>query len=242
MILKPDNRLQPADDSAGIPGTEPKPSNPDTGKPATPETLTGASAPVDADVATKIAGKDLVPDFSPKGSLGVLAEYSFWVGVMPSCPVEGIALAGIQFPKINENIIPATNRSGRTERVPVIGAIVQLTEVKIKMMCNRLPRLVIRFKNEPAVREEPGTGLNLGDVHLQGRKGRIITIPTKEEVADRQKRGRATKHYTPDTRDEPAARYMFCVLCKNQDHPERGDTYPGSIEDLGLEWPDTIEE
>lgn len=193
--------------------------------------------------ATKIKGRDLVPDFDAPLS-GSLSEYVYWVGVTPSCPVEHIDLAGINFPKLNENIIPDPSRAGRTQRIPVIGSLVNLTEDKIRLMRDRLPRSIIRFSdNQEAkgVQEEPGTGQNLGDLHLQPRKGFLIRIPTDEYVKERQAAGRATRHYVRKKGDEPVARYMFAVLCADQNNPARGEYYPEVLENTGLEWPEEME-
>ena len=181
-------------------------------------------------------GDALVPDLS-KFARGIEKEYFYWVGVLPSCPVEYIDLAGINFPKINENIIPASDRTGGTQRVPVIGSITLLTEKRLELMREVLPRTVIRFFEAPGVQEEPGTGQNLGDLHVRPRKGHRITIPTDKEIEIRRKQGRPARLYVPGPHDEPAARYMFAQLCKDQEHPERGDHYPDTLDITGLEWP-----
>ena len=173
---------------------------------------------------------------------GVLKRYRYWVGVTPSCPVEGIDIAGVNFPKMNEKLIPDPQRSGETKRQGVVGALVWLTEAKIEKLRAHLPLTVIRFLKDPGAREEPGTGQNIGDNAARPRKGHPIRIPTPAEVRDRQKKGKPTRAYSPDMlRDVPAARFMFAQLCPNQEHPERGEYYPPVLEVTGLDWPDRIE-
>lgn len=213
-------------------------SNPDVGMPATV-----TPTPSLPRAKTMVKGSDLVPDFDSEGMAGVRTEYRYWVGVTPSCPVGSIDLAGINFPKINEKIIPSLHRDGTKSRVPVIGALVFLTEAKFRLMKDRLPRTVIRFTGkDEGVKEEPGTGQNLGDAHRQPRKGHLITIPTAEDVASAKKRGRPTREYIPHKDDVPAARFMFAQICADQEKGSRGDVYPDPLEVTGLEWPDEIEE
>ena len=191
---------------------------------------------------TRIDGADLVPDTSSPGAHGVLRQYKYWVGVTPSCPVEHIDCAGINFPKVNENIVPDPLRTSQKKRVPVIGAIVFLTEDKIRKMRERLPRTVIRFLDDAGVKEEPGTGQNVGDNHQRPRRGHLITIPTAEDVARARKTGRPSRQYIPQTSDAPAARFMFAQLCDDQERGSRGEFYPEPLEVTGLEWPDALEE
>jgi len=189
--------------------------------------------------ATRISGADLVPDLNKhRGS--VERGYFYWVGVTPSCPVEGVDCAGINFPKVNERLI--AGRNGEQQRVPVIGALVRLSERKIRLLRERLPRVVVRFtRDDQGVKEEPGTGQNLGDLHIRPRKGFLITIPTEADLKQREQRGIAARRYVQGPNDEPAARYMFARLCRNQEIGERGDTYPDTLANTGLDWPDELE-
>lgn len=215
--------------------TAPK-TNPDVGKPAsvTPPT------PARATSKTKIAGSALVP--SKRSVTGRVRQYRYWVGVTPSCPVEAIDLAGINFPKVNENIVDDPLRTGEKRRVPVIGSIVFLTEDKIRRMRERLPRTVIRFLDDKGQRDEPGTGENVGDNHVRPRRGQLITIPSAEEIQARRAANRPAREYVEHPNDVPAARFMFAVLCEDQERGSRGDYYPDVLENTGLEWPDEIED
>ena len=189
---------------------------------------------------TVISGKDLAPDLT--GDIpGSLTEYFYWVGVIPACPVEHIDVAGINFPKVNELILPDPGRTGKTQRAPVIGALARLTEGRVKRLLARIPRTIMRFTSDKGTQEEPGTGQNLGDLHIQPRKGFLITVPTAEDVDMARAAGRATNHYVRQAHDEPAARYMFAVLCEDQEKPSRGSYYPECLETAGLNWPDKLE-
>lgn len=236
------------DKNDDVPPTEPASKNKDVGKPASaaalvaerdPKPTKAKSAPVGK--TTRTPGSDLVPDLG-KHTAVTRKLYTFWVGVTPSCPVESVDVAGINFPKLNERIIKDPARAGGTKRVPVIGALVHLDQRKIDLLRERLPRLVMRFPYGEAgaegVKDEPGTGQNLGDLHIRPRKGFPITIPTEAELKAAEKRGKPGRGYVPKDGDEPAARYLFAVLCEDQKHPTRGDFYPPTLEDSGLEWPD----
>lgn len=184
-----------------------------------------------------ISGSSLAPNLE-NYKRGVSREFFYWIGVTPDCPSESIDIGGINFPKVNEDLIRDPARPSGKKRIPVIGAIVPMSEERIKRICDRLPRSVIRFTDDKGQAEEPGTGKNLGDLYIRPRKGHLITIPSDKEVADRHKRGRATNPYVQRPNDEPACRYMFAVICPNQDRPSRGDSYPDVLEVTGLEWPE----
>lgn len=214
------------------------------------ETETNSDSQTTYDVATptpsrrggrrrsaRIDGADLLPDLG-NHTVSVVEEYRYWVGVLPGCPREHIDLAGINFPKINENLVDQRG-SNKKQRVPVIGAIVTLTADKIRRMRERLPRTVIRFYDDQGEKEEPGTGLNVGDNYRQPRRGQVITIPTAENVETARRNNRPARQYSPHPNDRPAAEFMFCVLCKNQERGERGDVYPDTLDKTGLEWPGT---
>lgn len=172
-------------------------------------------------------------------SKGVVREYVFWVGVYPQCPTESINLAGVCFPKVNERLEPDPKRTGRKRRIPQIGALVRLRFDKIAAMRDKISRTVIRFQNSPGHHEEPGTGDNIGDAAQRPSKGRLITIPSDNEITERKKNGYTVKHYVPDIeRDRDAANYMFCILCDDQGRPQRGNHYPDPLSETGLAWPD----
>jgi hypothetical protein len=191
---------------------------------------------------SKIGGASLVPDIASRSeSAGISRRYRYWVGVTPDCPRESIDLAGVNFPKINELIIPDPGRTSTKKRVPVIGSIVWLTEDKIRKMIERLPRTVVRYTSDEGAKEEPGTGQNVGDVHERPRKGHLITIPTDAEIEAKRLKGRSVRTYSPDPRrDVPAARFMFAQLCADQENGSRGHTYPDTLETAGIEWPDDL--
>lgn len=211
--------------------------NPDVGKPAR-VARTVAQRP---EAKTHIAGSALVPDIAGRrDAAGVARRFRYWVGITPSTPVESIDLAGVNFPKVNELLVPDPMRTSVKRRVPVIGAIVWLDEAQIQRMRERLPRTIIRFTSTAAQKDEPGTGQNIGDVHAAPRRGQLITIPTASEIAQRRKTGKATREYIPNANDVPAARFMFAQLCDDQVNGSRGSIYPEALETTGLEWPDEL--
>jgi len=212
----------------------PPSTNPDVGKPTATRKAAKASK-------TRISGSDLVPNLEQNRELkGVNHSSKYWVGVTPSCPVEHIDICGINFPKVNELIVDDPMRTSVKKRVPVIGSVVELTAQKIQMMRERLPRTVIRFLDDQGVTNEPGTGQNIGDNHVRPKRGHVITIPTDAEIEERRKKNKGLRTYTPSKNDVPAARFMFAVLCEDQERGSRGDFYPDVLETTGLEWPDEL--
>ncbi|HXI82133.1 MAG TPA: hypothetical protein VNM34_15100 [Verrucomicrobiae bacterium] len=213
--------------------------NPDVGRPAV-ATL-APPQPTAAPIAskTRIPGRELVLE-AGRHDASVGVEYRYWVGVSPSCPVQSITVAGIDFPKVNELLIDDPARTGQKRRVPVIGAIVFLDADRIRRLREQLPRTVIRFLDDGGEKEEPGTGQNIGDAHRQPRKGHVITVPSPEEVAQRRKDGTAINLYVPSRHDVPAARFMFAQICADQERGSRGEFYPDPLEVSGLDWPDEL--
>jgi hypothetical protein len=206
--------------------------NPDVGKPAGRQKKAKSS---------KIrAGNTLVPELTNPG-LGVTKSFWYWVGVTPSTPVEHIDLAGICFPKVNELIVPDPMRTNQKKRIPVIGSLVKLSQQDLLRLEERLRRTVIRFYDDKGVREEVGTGQNVGDNHIRPRRGKLITIQTAEEQQLRAQMNKPVRTYTPSPNDAPAARFVFAQLCEDQEKGTRGSFYPEVLEDAGLEWPAELE-
>ena len=205
-------------------------SNPDSGKPI----------PGRKNKSRTVSGASLVPDLGTAGS-GSVQQFAYWVGVTPSCPVEHIDLAGINFPKVNELILPDPMRTNQKRRVPVIGSIVWLSRDRLELMEARLRRTVIRFYDDGGQKDEPGTGQNVGDNHVRPRRGHLITIPSEEQIEQAKKAGRSIRRYVPQANDVPAARFMFAQLCSDQDKGNRGDVYPEPLEVTGLDWPEDLE-
>lgn len=184
-----------------------------------------------------VSGHDLAPRIDPN-SAAVNREFIYWVGALPGLPTEHVDLCGVNFPKVNENLLPDPGRSDRKIRVPVIGALVRLTPQKLKAIEERLRRTVVRFYEAAEIRHEPGTGENIGDVHQRPRRGQVITIPREADIEAAEKAGRAARRYTPDRRDVPIADFLFMELCSNQETGNRRDSYPEPLSATGLVYPE----
>lgn len=194
------------------------------------------------EVRSRISGASLLPNFAKSGRGAIQHRYKYWVGVTPNCPVESIDCAGINFPKVNELIIPDPMKSGMSRRVPVIGAIVELSEDKIRLLRERLPRIVVRIIGDEGEKDEPGTGQNIGDAHRRPRRGQLISIPTDEDIEFRRNNGKPTRAYVRHPNDVPAVHFMFIQLCADQQKGNRGEVYPETLETTGIEWPEELED
>ncbi|MEY5061865.1 MAG: hypothetical protein RIS45_1786, partial [Planctomycetota bacterium] len=132
--------------------------------------------------ARVVSGGDLVPRIDPS-SISVQRESLYWVGSLPGLPTEHVDLCGVNFPKVNEMLVPDPMRSDRKVRVPVIGAIARISVAKLRAIQERLQRTVVRFYDDVRpVKDEPGTGENIGDVHQRPRRGQVITIPRAADI------------------------------------------------------------
>jgi hypothetical protein len=193
----------------------------------------------DSKNALSISGADLLADLDSQPGLGVTTEYAFWMGVVPSCPVAQINAGGLNFPKMNERLIDSPNRTGEKLRVPEIGGLNKHVNIQhIERLKELIPRLVLRFKDDPVEAEEPGSGENIGHVHQRPRRGYVVTIPTEEEIAKAKEAGANLPRYVRQPLDEPAAKYMFLKLCADQEMPQREAIYPPTLDVTGIEWPD----
>ena len=192
-------------------------------------------------------GTSLVPKITPDSSTATI-EHVYWCGVLPSCPVEWIDAAGINFPKVTEELLPNPGQPGKYRRVPRIGSLVRVDVRRLKALEKALPLKVIRFLSTAEQDEEQrraeaeatanGRMKNLGDVAARPRRGYPISIPTEDDRKSGEERGRH-RPYVAKPGDEPAARYMFMVRCTDQRNPSRGDFYPEPLEATGLEYPPT---
>lgn len=189
-------------------------------------------------------GSSLVPTITP-GSAGVERRTWYWAGVLPACPVESLDVAGVHFPKVQEEILPGPNNTKR--RVPKLGALVRLTERHLRALEAKLPYKVLRFLNEDQQRREVeaaeaeetagGKIQNLGDAARRARRGYPVNVPEPLPKDAAPWAGRNQRRYVPQAGDEPAARFMFLVPCQDQGRPTRGEWYPEPLEVTGLEWP-----
>ncbi len=186
---------------------------------------------------THIGGSELTPNIEKQRAVSARV-YWYWVGVTPRCPTQHIDCAGINFPKINEEILDKGTQN--QTRIPVIGSLVQLSETHIRNLRSRLPRTVIRFRS-PSELVENGAGQSVGQPIVNPRAGFLITIPTEADLEQRRKSNLPARPYVAQPGDEPAVRYMFAQLCPNQDKPVRGTFYPETLETTGLAWPEPLE-
>lgn len=222
-----------------IPPTEPKPESTKTKQPRASASGGATATATPPARRTKIAGSALAPDLR-RHQAAVETSFWYWIGALPGCPSEHLDLKGIHFPKVMEKV--SRGPDGRTVRIPMIGSLVRLTELQIRAMRDRLTRTVIRFTPSEEPRKT-GAGASLGDqAEIPRRRGSPVTLPSVEEQAERARNGLPTHLYQQSPHDEPAARYLFAVLCHDQERPQRGDHYPEPLEVTGLEWPGELKD
>lgn len=197
----------------------------------------GLDTPITATSNRRVV-TDLAPNLDQKGGV-VEAEYLYWVGVLPTCPVASIDCAGINFPKLNHRLVKDPGRPNHKRPVPVIGSLVRMTPARLKRLQERVKQTVIRFTDPPAENETPlQAPQTLDEVFTVNRRGRLVTIPTEAERKEAAKMKRTLPTYNQGKWDEPAAAYMFAVLCTDQVNGERRDYYPEPLLTAGLELPE----
>lgn len=192
---------------------------------------------VDAVAAPKarhvIKPEDLAPKLG-EGCEQLGQRFWYWFGLMPDCPVEMIGAAGVTFQKVQEQLIPGSDRNGgRTQRIPIIGGIAQFDIIQMRRLLQALPRIILRMQEVEAEHEElldgRSTGLNVGDANRQPRRGRLITLPGGKRPP--------RVPYVQHQNDVAATGYMFVQLCADQRNGSRGTVYPDPLSETGLEWP-----
>ena len=210
------------------------------GKPATVEQIDKGSVAVKEPPKSRqiIDPSGLAPDLS---NVETIAErFKYWIGIHADCPVSGISVAGLKFSKINHHIVPS-HETGRPMRSPVIGTIANIDRETMLRLRESLKRIVIRFSRPEGVKVDMEGPLPVRDVRdaskEQELRGRLITIPTEENIRVAKEKGRPLRRYVPHPNDRPAIRWMFMQLCTDQKHGERQQFYPECIEKTGLVWP-----
>lgn len=182
---------------------------------------------------TRIPGSAFVTDLR-KNVLGTTKAYRYWVGLTPDCPLGDISCAGLSFPKTNDDLYNVQGEM-RTQRSVKIGAITFIDAARLQLLKDRLPRLVIRFGQPPV------GSLNVGDqiANPQPRRaGSLHEIPTPAEVKERRDMKAPTLEYNYQQGDENAAKYMFMVLCPDQEAGKQGDKIPQTLDQTGVIWPE----
>jgi len=185
---------------------------------------------------TKIEGADLAADLS-KFSKGIESEYFYWVGLVEECPVDVVYCAGVAFPKRTNRVVPELEVPNNYIHEKQAGFVVRMTEHKIRLLRERLPRTLIRVIE----REIDTSGYDTETKKVKKRTGKVITIQTDEQIEERIKNNLPAQRYIKDPRDVPAAEFMFAVPCENQDNPRAGIEYPPVLSKAGLTWPEEIE-
>jgi hypothetical protein len=179
--------------------------------------------------ATKFSGQDLVPKNLEERRLAVETRCAYWVGALPDMPGGGTAwVGGVGFHKLTEHVQQDGTVASKTRRTPKFGDVQFLNRDEVQRVAETLPRCIVRVTKTPE--EEP----------IADRRGRLIQIPTEEDIELRKKHKRRIVRYQPAAGDEPLARYLFMVPCVDQKNPQTGHEYPPPLEETGIEWPDYL--
>ncbi len=190
---------------------------------------------------TALPASDFTPDLDSFKGLAVTDEYAYYLGVTGDCPVTQIDCVGLNFPMRQEVFRPDPMHPGQRRREPVIGGMNKRINIDhIHALRECLKRMVIRFKDEPAQKEEQGTGKNIGADHQRLRRGKLVKIPTSEQLLLAQKERLHVNRYVRQPNDEPAVRYMYFKLCPDQANPARGHDF-STIEESGIIWPGELD-
>ena len=161
---------------------------------------------------------------SPETPATELRMYTYWVGTFENCPAPFLTCGGICFPK--GEILLTENPASKTKKLqhPVIGTLQEMSLAVVQSVITHLPLRVVR-----TARHADSTGKTVG----YG-----VRIPKQSEIDERVAAGRSPGHYVADEKDEPMAKWVYCILCPDQKNPERGHTYPPPVSETGIQWPD----
>lgn len=189
------------------PTTQPKPE-------AKPEAKTNKN---------KVSVAALEPNFAELPDEIQVFEKTFWLGLSADCPRGQIDVAGLHFPKLEEEI--KRNQAGKQVRNPVIGCINKtVTRAHFDALVKALPRYIIR----------PHKDADLDDPKSLA-KGKLIKLPDPEAVHEGPEMRRKLKPYVQRPGDRPATEFMFFMHAPSG---KRGNEYQTIAEAGGLEWPD----
>ena len=194
-----------------IPPTEPAPKKRGR-KPAKKST---------AQKSKTVSAGNLLPDLDSMSG-AVEHEYTYWIGVTESCPTNHLDVGSIAFPKSQEELIPDPARPGSHQRIPRFGSLHKLRKDQIDAIVNGCKHGVMRFTSK-----EEG----------KPSKGYPIRIPTEAQLEISRQHGRGVRAYVQKPGDEPIAKYVYAVLCEDQDNPKRGEYSPAPLSETGLLWP-----
>jgi hypothetical protein len=195
---------------------------------------------LDANV-TLIPGSTLVRDLK-KNAAGSVKAYRYWVGLTPDCPLGDISCE-VSFPKTNDDLLARAGES-RTQRIARVGAITLVDFTRLRRIQEKLPRLVIRQKSA----NSSGLGAfapgRPTDSVVPKFNGELVEIPTEAEVQECRDTNAPTREYIYREGDEPAAKYMFMVLCEDQTRGQQGYEAPETMDKTGIVWPEpaTVDE
>lgn len=183
---------------------------------------------------TKVDPSRLAPDFNKiEGDLEA-KPFTFWLGLTADCPRGQIDVAGLHFPRVEEEI--RTNDAGQQSRVQESGTINKtVNRHNFDELVRLLPRLVIRMTK---VVTEASAGRNTGDP-IERSKGYLVKIPDTKAFTDAAGSGRRTlKPYVKRPGDRPATEFMYFMHAPNGKREHEFQT----IAVAGLEWPAEIKE
>ena len=155
----------------------------------------------------------------------------YWLGALPTLPVESVTVAGICFPKMTETIHVNPSDPIRPMRLPRLGEVVALTDAEIERLAQSLPARVVRLRETlvevlPAGVEMPTTA------RVERSRGQVIRLQGNAEL---EATGRIRKSVLlPD--DQPLAAFLYLVpeLTLSPRLHAHGEPLPAPISETGL--------
>lgn len=173
----------------------------------------------------------------PKDAAPDDKEFTYWVGLYPDAGTEGVDCGGLNFPKFVQPLETDPTRSsmGRRPGRPRAGQIVRLSRRRLDLLAERLPRLYYRFRFLPAEGSEPPGYFTKGATPPRPQCV-MLQVPTEEQLAAAEQRGRRRKAYVPQRGDRWVSEFVYIVPVPNgKRHPD--DTLPPPLVETGLQYP-----
>ena len=155
----------------------------------------------------------------------------YWLGALPTLPVESVTVAGICFPKMTETIHVNPSDPIRPMRFPRIGDVIALSDEELEHLSRTLPTRIVRLREFPT--ESLPAGVELpGTARAERSRGQVLRLQGNAEL---EATGRIRKTtLLPD--DQPLAAFLFLVpeMTLTPRLHTNGEPRPAPISETGI--------